>query len=333
MLGKLIYNHDTFDIILGFHHYYYKYDIQYEQDENNNNLFYCFINYVPNKKLASITQYYSSPSYDNNSILCQQNNSSPSQENVINVAGINKPHKFWIGFSITKSVINAQWKKIISTEVMKWVKNKSCIPDYVHCECDILNRWKFFIYYKYFYRQRGMSTKEIEEAEKIAAGLRVIPTRTGCPTAPKWIEKLIKYLKQIQFIDKSIVINQIGINVYYNNHKTNDIVYSGIDPHKEDNKFSVVYSVSIYSDKYSGKVYLSFNLRANHSLGDIKIPLNDCDGSILYNPSWCLNIVSHSVSHWESKFGRNDWRIVILLRNVWDENIKQAKAFYDKHNS
>jgi hypothetical protein len=79
-------------------------------------------------------------------------------------------------------------------------------------------------------------------------------------------------------------INQIGINYYYNSTKQ-PITSACIAPHKEHEKFSVVYSISVYSDGFDtndgSQSYLSFNLKSAKSNGDVKVPLNDCSGLLM----------------------------------------------------
>ena len=51
---------------------------------------------------------------------------------------------------------------------------------------------------------------------------------------------------------------------------------------------------------------------------------------IIYaDPSWCMNIVPHSVSEYEQGLSYNEWRLVLLLRNVWPINVQQAEIEYN----
>ncbi len=117
-----------------------------------------------------------------------------------------------------------------------------------------------------------MTTKQMNKANKTAAGLRFIKDYF----IPIWIKELIKYLKDIGFIHQTDDINQIGINMYLNETKRK-YSYSSISPHREDEKFSVLYSISIYSNP-ERVIYISFNLKSNKSNGDVKIPLYHAKG-------------------------------------------------------
>ena len=96
------------------------------------------------------------------------------------------------------------------------------------------------------------------------------------PYVPVWITDLIEHLKNVKFIDREIEINQIGINLYFNENGKS-LTYSAINPHYEYEKFTIVYSISIYSNP-NRTISISFNLKANKSNGDIKIPLLHCYG-------------------------------------------------------
>ena len=263
-LSHLIFNYKH---VLGKCIYYYKYTIQYAME---NKIRYYYISYNPIKPLKSVQEYYSQ--FTQQQIMQQQNDASPSYVKlpcIECVSTANNIHKLYIGLTLTDNVIDIHWKKIIFSAIHNWATNG--VPKGIH-SVETANRWKFFLYYWYVYREKGISTSKLNAESKINAGLRKIPD----PFIPDWINKLIKHLKNINFIDPELEINQIGIN-YYFNKKQKDMVYSYIGPHKEHDKFSVVYSVSIYSDS-DGQTFLSFNLKNNKYNGDLKVPLKDCGG-------------------------------------------------------
>ena len=299
--------------------YYYKYDVKYAYDDHDDKK-YCYIDYNPDKWLKSIEQYYSK--FNTLEIMKQQNSVSPSYsqlKSVDHVSNINVPHIFYLGIILIEKVIGLYWKNVIFYAINDWVQNGA--PHGIHSD-GTDNRWKYFLYYWYIYPKKGISTAEVNRQCKIAGGLRKIEN----PHIPKWILNLIEYLKEKKhFIPSNVEINQIGINYYYN---TNNIksVYSSISPHTEHEKFKHVYSISIYSDS-NGETFLSFNLLKGTHNGDIKIPLKDCCGSIMINPSWSMNIATHCVSEYELPIGINQWRIVILFRSILD---KHEKYFIDQ---
>ena len=223
-------------------------------------------------------EYYSKLS--KNQIIKQQYQASPpyiqelnNKNNNKSVSSIYRRHNFYIGITSQKNVINKEWKNKIYKQIKKWVRNKGG-PSGVHSIfAPTANRWKFFIYYWYVYRQKNMSTTEIKKQERTGGGLREIKSKS----IPQWIPDLVKYLKtETKFIEPDFEINQIGIN-YYFNPNDKDMVYSSIDPHTEHGKFQFVYSISLYSD-LNGETFLSFNLKGNTHNGDFKIRLRDCGG-------------------------------------------------------
>ena len=271
-ISYLIINHVEFPRIIGHHHYYYKYKAEFMTDDK---YAYYYLNYDPiNKPLASVQKYYCS--FDKKNILNQWKTASPKilnfqhQDEDIQ----NSQHQFWIGFICSRyQAIDELRQKQIYREVNKWIKyindNNGEAPQGIHYE-KIRNRWKFFLIYRYVYRLKYMTDKEMKKECKIAAGLRLIQKKIE---VPKWIQDLINDLKQQKFIPSHVLINQIGINLYLNENKTKKrVTYSSINPHKENDKFSVVYSISIYSNP-SRIIYISFNLKCNKSNGDVKIPL------------------------------------------------------------
>ena len=42
-------------------------------------------------------------------------------------------------------------------------------------------------------------------------------------------------------------------------------------------------------------------------------------------PSWSMNTVTHSVSFFECELAPNEWRIVLLFRNIWQQHIEFLK--------
>ena len=43
-----------------------------------------------------------------------------------------------------------------------------------------------------------------------------------------------------------------------------------------------------------------------------------------------MTTVPHSVSEYEQHLELHEWRLVLLFRNVWEQNVKQAATQYDK---
>lgn len=316
---------DVRGIIIGDYHYYYRYAVHYE---SFGNIEYCYINYSKNKPLKSVKMYYKSK-FNVQSVVGINDEAINKIHNKFNVK---ISHRFYLGISVQRQVLSAKWKDKIYTEVSTWIKlyKNNKLPHYIHC--DALKsgiRYKFFIYLKYFYRRKGMSTSEINKQEKIAGGLRMFHSNIN--QGPQWISELIYYLKHVKsFIPANILINQVGINIYLNSSDGHKNVYSFIDPHFEWKKFAIVYSISIYYNK-NNKVWMSFNLKMNKSNGDCKIILSDSDGLIMYNPSWSLNTVKHSVSEYEMQFAPYEWRIVLLFRHVQEKNIQEAINFYNNN--
>lgn len=264
-LSALIFNHHK-GYVLGYHHYYYKYKVSYKSEKH---LSYFYINYKKNKPLKSITKYYSS--FNQIEIRKQQKAASPTYYQHNKKSRFDNDHLFWIGFTSSKTeLIDNKLAQSIYSNIIGWITND--IPKGIHYE-HITNRWKFFIYFRYIYRLKHMSNADIKKQCKIAGGLRLIQNK---PYVPSWITDLIQHLKNINFIQKQIEINQIGINLYFN-ETGKSLAYSSINPHFEHEKFSVVYSISIYSNP-NRTVSISFNLKANKSNGDIKIPLLHCYG-------------------------------------------------------
>ena len=318
-LGQLFIKND---ITLGFAHYCYKYKPKYFIE---NCIKYYYLEYNPCKPLQSIKQYYKNLSP--NQIIKRQKYASPPYIQQLNgryISSLYDKHNFYVGIISKKKVINTVWKNKIFTEIQKWIKMGPNQPSGVHkIWTATANRWKFFIYYWYVYRQKNQSTKQIQLEEKTGGGLREIKSKS----IPQWIPDLVKYLKtETKFIEPDLEINQIGIN-YYFNPKGKDMVYSSIDSHTEHGKFKFVYSISLYSDT-NGETFLSFNLKNNTYNGDFKIPLPDCGGIKMINPSFSMNGASHSVAQYELPLYANQWRIVILLRGILD---KHKIYFANKH--
>ena len=262
-------------------HYYYQYPINFAKDvvESNNNIYHAFINYSATKPIHSISEYYSNSSKISPKIHNKLFKYFSDKTGIKYIKSNCNPftsHLFWIGASVHKTVISQEYKKKIYSQIHSWKING--VPPGIHYDKsnedekkDI--RWKFFINYRYKYRiNKHISTTQINKANLKAAGLRNIK---NCRSIPKWLTKLIQHLKKIRFIDPNVEINQIGINYYFNNKSKP--IYNSIDPHLEDDKFSVVYSISIYKNPDS-PTYLSFGLNLNYSCGDTKIIMNDCDG-------------------------------------------------------
>jgi len=261
-------------------HYYYQYPINYAKDVNNSHISYAYINYCPRKPIESVNKYYSKLSKVNKhhhnklfKYFCERIGMIYHESHCNPLTS----HLFWIGATVHNNVITKEWKDLMYKKIHSW--KTEGVPEGIHCDkgnvkkpkLDI--RWKFFIGYKYAYRlNKNISTTDINKANLKAGGLRNIE---NCCEIPQWLKKLIIHLKKIRFIDPNVEINQIGINYYFNN-KTKPI-YNSIDPHLEDEKFSVVYSISIYKNPKS-PTCLSFGLNLNYSCGDTKIIMNDCDG-------------------------------------------------------
>jgi len=250
--------------IIGYHHYYYQYECYDAIDTNNEHISHYYLNYTPSKPIASIQNFYTE--YRNNAkmqkyfLYCQQN--TTTRNGFDEVCDVGHNHRFWIGMSAHRNVLNNYWQNKIYSIISGW-KNNNRVPNGI-CVDKCKNRWKFFIFYRYFYRLKNMTTSQINKQSAIAGGLRNIDNMY----VPSFITKLIKFLKG-KFIDSNIEINQVGINYYFNHGKMTSI-YTGIDPHKEENKFSVVYCISIYSNP-SNPTSLSFNLLCNKSCGDAKV--------------------------------------------------------------
>ena len=263
-------------IILGEFLYYYKYSSKYMEDKQQ--YIYSYIDYIPSKPLPSITKYYLQ--YNDNEILTQQNAASPPNHKISKTFDINTKHKFFTGIILKDEVINIDWQNTIYREIMKLVKKckSNKFPENIGIYFDkIQNRYKFFFKYWYEYRVKGKTTTNIHKSSKIANNLRLC-SDTNNIGFPLWIKNLIQYLKNTNFISSSIKINQIGIN-YYFNEKNDGLHYSYIQPHKECDKFTIVYTISIYKNcnNYS---FLSFNMKSK-CMGDIKIPLKNRAGQIL----------------------------------------------------
>ena len=338
-LSKFITDHViNQEIIVGSYHYHYKYVICKCQDIIDGDIFHLYIDYKSFKPLKSIKEYYCNLSHyeinklnqyfnykttnnnnNNNNILngdFNHNYTTTNNDNDMKQQQWNISHKLWIGISIHYNLISNNLKNQIYNEINTW---KIKCPTGIVCHKS-RNRNKYFIGYRYFYRTPKMTTTDVNQASAMAGGLRNIENGSFIP---KWLIKLIIYLKKIGFINNSDNINQIGINHYYNDHKYKN-VYSGIDPHKEHDKFSVVYSLSIYGNSNSPS-YLSFNLHSNKSNGDAKILMPDCCGLHCHIPSWSMSIVTHSVSFYECELRPNEWRIVLLFRNIWNKHIEFLK--------
>ena len=314
------------EIIIGSYHYHYKYMICECQDSTETDIFHLYIDYKSFKPLKSIKEYYCNLSHYEIRKLNQYFNckTSNNNNNILN-GDVNQQqqqqqwnicHKFWIGISIHYNLIGKKLKNQIYNEINTW-KTK-CPKGIIRHKSR--NRDKYFIGYRYFYRTPKMTTSDVNQASAMAGGLRNIENGSFIP---KWLNKLIIYLKKIGFINTSDNINQIGINHHYNDHKHKN-VYSGIEPHKEHEKFSVVYSLSIYGNSNSPS-YLSFNLHSNKSNGDAKILMPDCCGLHCHIPSWSMNVVTHSVSFYECELRPQEWRIVLLFRNIWNKHIEYLK--------
>ena len=71
-LSKLIID-DPRGIVIGYHHYYYKYGpVQYEEHPLNSNVKYCYLDYSATKPLKSIKTYYISNF--KNTEICKEKN-------------------------------------------------------------------------------------------------------------------------------------------------------------------------------------------------------------------------------------------------------------------
>lgn len=247
-------------------------------DVNNSNISYGYINYTNKKCIPSIKEYYKHKkvSAKDHISLFYFFCSKTKLKFTKSLYNVKHCHIFWSGISIHQNIISHKWKKKMFEEIDSWKRNGK--PPFGIWKDSSKYREKYFINYKYCYRSsNNMSTSEVNKANSIAAGLRNIENAF----IPTWIEHLIIYLKDVEFISKTECINQLGINYYYNNTK-NKIVYNGIDPHLEYNKFSVVYSVSIYKNPLN-PTSLSFNLHSNKSCGDSKILMADCSGMKMHS--------------------------------------------------
>ena len=256
------------EIIIGHFHYHYKYQVKEICDKSDSTIHHFYIDYLSSKPLESIKQYYQSESFENIQILHQYFNNRTNLSGDLNCVSNYQwtiSHKFWIGISIHYELFDVDIKQFIYNKIQNWKQN---CPQGITCD-ESDNRLKYFIGYRYFYRTKYMTTTDVNRASAIAGGVRNIPNAF----IPQWLIKLINYLKKKGFINQNENINQIGINHYYNNAQTKN-VYSGIEPHKEAEKFSVVYSVSIYGNTHS-PTSLSFNLHSNKSNGDAKILMPD----------------------------------------------------------
>ena len=255
-------------------HYYYQYALKFAKDTSKEHIYYAYIDYLASKPIDSITKYYSNSSKINkqshNELFLYFCNKTGKKYNDNNYNPLTS-HLFWIGATVHQRIVSYQWKNELFSRVDSW-KNNGSPPKGIYCDPG-KKRIKYFINYRYTYRSnKNLSTAEIEKANLKAGGLRNI---NNC-RFPVWIKEFIKYLKWISFIDPQTEINQIGINYYFNDNESKSI-YNSIDPHLEDEKFSVVYSISIYKNPKS-PTYLSFGLNLNCSCGDTKIRMNDCDG-------------------------------------------------------
>ena len=269
-------------------HYYYQYCINFATDLVNSSISYAYIDYSATKPIESIKKYYSKSSKINrqnhNKLFKYFSHKTGISYNIHN-CNPSISHLFWIGATVHRKVISKQWKNLLFSKIHSWKTNG--VPKGVHCDKGskdekLDKRWKFFIMYRYAYRlNKNISSAQINKANLKAGGLRNIK---NCCKIPNWLNELIQYLKGIRFINPNVEINQIGINYYFNNKLTP--IYNSIDPHLEDDKFSVVYSISIYKNPDS-PTCLSFGLNLNYSCGDTKIVMNDCDGIKLES---CVNV-------------------------------------------
>ena len=265
------------DCVIGRHHYYYQYIVKYAKDMINKNITYCYIEYVNSKVIPSICEYYKFnkiTKQQHNKLFKYFSNKTGFEFNVYD-HNIYTSHIFWIGITVYDNLITTKFKQILYEKIKHWKNNGP--PLGIHVDKS-RNRWKFFVMYKYFYRLKNMTTAQINKANSIAGGLRHIQNRN----IPIWLQNLINYLKKINFIPQNLLINQIGINYYFNDNDSKKSVYNGIDPHFEYSKFSVVYSISIYRNN-KNITSLSFNLSANKSCGDVKVLMKDCCGVKLHS--------------------------------------------------
>ncbi len=252
--------------ILGTCHYYYNYAPKYHAFQSATRAcsdLYVYINYHPCKPIKSVAKYISSQS--SSDLLVEQNANSPPDRLFHTQFCLDKPSLLWTGIIIYPNLLNDQYKQILYNHVWDWIDHQS----YGHKQIS-LNRIKLFLYFYYIFGQDYFTQST---ADKTACGLRWISN----PMIPEWMLELIIYLKKNGFLPPKLEINQIGVNVYWNENEK-DLAFSQISPHTEGGKFSCIYSLSIYNKNFDGFASLSFSLKQNYSNGDLKIPLQDCCG-------------------------------------------------------
>ena len=269
IIKQFVYN----EYLIGKMHYYYQYKMQQMADKQYCNIKYAYIDYQSNKRIPSIETYYKEFAHSNDhETLFKYFSTKTGTKYISSNCNPHSSHIFWTGISIYENVVSTKWKNIMYREVNKWTTNTTTLPDCV-CRDPSEYRHKYYIFYRYMWRKNNkISTKQLNKQLSIAGGLR--PIKMSYNNNLQWIMDLIDHLKNTGFIKKSDKINQIGINHYFNPFTEKKVIYNGIDPHLEYDKFSVVYSISIYGQNTKPSS-LSFNLHSNKSCGDCKILMPD----------------------------------------------------------